>query len=234
MGTKVLAAADYNTKPNYVVSTVLAASVAIIDGQFAVWVGNLVNINLDAYAGLVRCGQALREAGWPNPVTDEFSAATYDPITGILVVTNGAVQTFTEEQVAVMQGLDFTQSGDSNSPHVRRMAESFLESVKAGGVPTVDTPTFADVTDTTATLGGTVSSDGGRAITERGTVWGLTADPNIIDEAANKDIVAGTTGVFTGPVTSLPDDTLIHFRAYATNSEGTSYSTDDTFTTDAT
>jgi hypothetical protein len=131
MGTQVTAAADHDTKPNYTVATVVAASVAIVDGEFAVWVGNTVNINLDAYVGLIRCGQALREAGWPNPVTAEFSAATYDPITGILVVTNGAVQTFAEGQVAVMQGLDFTQSGDSNSPHVRRMAESFLESAKA-------------------------------------------------------------------------------------------------------
>jgi hypothetical protein len=97
--------------------------------------------------------------------------------------------------------------------------------------PTVILPTFTDITETTATLGGNVTSDNGHTVTERGTVWGLTSNPNIIDEAANKNIVAGTTGVFTGPVTGLPSGTLIHFRAYAINSEGTSYSTNATFTT---
>jgi hypothetical protein len=86
------------------------------------------------------------------------------------------------------------------------------------------------VTDTTATLGGDVTSDGGAVITERGTVWALTADPDTGDD---KDIVAGTTGVFTGPVTGLPAETLIHYRAYAINSEATAYSADDTFTTEA-
>ena len=128
MGTKVLAAADHNTKPNYVVSTVVAASMAVLDGEFAIWIGATVITELDAYNGLLRCSQALREAGWPNPVTLEFSAAAFDTQTGILTVTNGAVQTFTEDQVVVTQGLDFTQGGDSNSPHVRRMQELWLES----------------------------------------------------------------------------------------------------------
>jgi hypothetical protein len=100
-------------------------------------------------------------------------------------------------------------------------------------LPTVESPTSADVENTTATLGGDVTDDGASAITERGTVWGLSANPNIISQAANKNIVAGTTGVFTGPVTGLPDDTLIHYRAYAVNSAGVSYCPDDTFTTEA-
>jgi hypothetical protein len=129
MGTKVLAAADHNTKPNYVVSTVVAASMAVIDGQFAVWIGATVITQLDAYNGLLQCAQALREADWPNPITTEFSTAAYDTQTGILTLTNGAAQTITEDQVAVVQGLDFTQGGDSNSPHVRRMQESWLEDI---------------------------------------------------------------------------------------------------------
>ncbi len=40
--------------------------------------------------------------------------------------------------------------------------------------PTVDTPTFSSVTETTAILGGTVSDDGGAAVTDRGTVWGTS------------------------------------------------------------
>ena len=127
MGTKVLAAADHNTKPNYVVSTVTAALMAVLDGEFAVWIGATVSTQLETYNGLLQCSQALREADWPNPVTSEFSTAAYDTRTGILTVTNGAVQTFTEDQVVVTQGFDFTKPADSNSPHVRRMQELWLE-----------------------------------------------------------------------------------------------------------
>ena len=59
MGTKVLSTSDTDTKPNYVVSTVVAASVAIVDGEFAVWVGDLVPINLPANVGLIQCLQAF-------------------------------------------------------------------------------------------------------------------------------------------------------------------------------
>jgi len=129
MGTKVLAAADHNTKPNYVVSTVVAGSMAILDGQFAVFIGATIATQLEAYNGLLQCSQALREADWPNPVTLEFSTAAYDTRTGILTVSNGAVQTFTEDQVVVTQGFHFTQPADSNSAHVRRMQELWLEDV---------------------------------------------------------------------------------------------------------
>jgi predicted CXXCH cytochrome family protein len=97
--------------------------------------------------------------------------------------------------------------------------------------PTVDSPTYESVTATTAVLGGRVFSDGGGTITQRGTVWGLSADPDIVTQAANVNAVAGTTGVFTGPVTGLPPNTLIHFRAFATNSTDTSYSDNTTFPT---
>ena len=129
MGTKVLAAAKYNTKPNYVVSDVLAASMAVLDGEFAIWIGATASTQLESYDDLLQCAQALREAGWPNPVTLEFSAAAIDTRTGILTLTNGVVQTFTEDQVAVMQGFDFSFPHESNSAHVRRMQESWLEDV---------------------------------------------------------------------------------------------------------
>jgi hypothetical protein len=125
MGTQVTATSDTDTKPNYTVAPVLAASVAVVDGEFAVWVGNLVPINTDGYTGLVHCWQALREAGWQNPTTGVVVEAIYD--TNLDVFTD----TLAEDCVAVIQGFDFTQTGISNSAHSRRMAESFLESAKA-------------------------------------------------------------------------------------------------------
>ena len=93
--------------------------------------------------------------------------------------------------------------------------------------PTVDTPTFSNVTDSTATLGGTVSDNGGAAVTDRGTVWGTSSNPtgNALSQGSG-------TGSFSHLRTSLPPGTLIYFRAYATNSAGISYSANASFTTD--
>jgi hypothetical protein len=132
MGTQVTAALDSDTKPNYTVATVVAASVAIVDGEFAIWVGDLVPINLDGFVGLTQSWQALREAGWGNPGTGTFNSAKYSSIDGTLTVASDAVlPTLLETDVCILQGFDFTPAGVSNSAHSRRMAESFLESAKA-------------------------------------------------------------------------------------------------------
>jgi len=130
MGTLVTAAYDYNTKPNYTIATVAAGSVSPADGNLYLFVGTTADSQVEAYDGMVaKCRQALREAGWPNPVTLEFSYATYDLSTYTLVVANGAAPTLTENQVAVIQGLDFSVGAKSNSTHVKRMWERYREAV---------------------------------------------------------------------------------------------------------
>jgi autotransporter-associated beta strand protein len=100
--------------------------------------------------------------------------------------------------------------------------------------PTVILPTSASITSSTATLGGTVSSGNGASITERGVVYSATADndtPQIDGPGVTKVTTTGTTGIFTVPITGLTFVTEYSYRAYATNSEGTSYTDPITFTT---
>ena len=104
-------------------------------------------------------------------------------------------------------------------------------------VPTVSTLTSAGVTSSSATLGGSVTSDGGSVITGRGVVYSKTADNNnplIGDGTATNLTAGGTTGVFTVNAASLTPGTSYTFKAYATNSEGTTYTTVATFTTQST
>ena len=97
-------------------------------------------------------------------------------------------------------------------------------------VPTLLTPTATAITDTTATLGATVTADNAATLTERGTVWGTSANPT-----GNAAAEGGTAvGTFTQARISLPAGTLIHYRGYAVNVIGTSYSPDGTFYTLAT
>jgi len=104
----------------------------------------------------------------------------------------------------------------------------------AATAPTVTTPTSADTTSTSATLGGNVTSDGASLITDRGVVYSVTTtnpDPEIGGTGVTQISTSGTTGVFTVSATSLSPLTGYSFKAYATNAEGTSYSSVATFTT---
>ena len=96
-------------------------------------------------------------------------------------------------------------------------------------IPTLTTDAGATgITTSAATVSGEVTSDNGAMITERGFVYGLSENPTI---ANSKAIVTGTTGEMDKQLTGLQIATTYHFRPFATNSEGTGYGTDSTFTT---
>ena len=96
-------------------------------------------------------------------------------------------------------------------------------------LPTVTTATVSGITTSSATCGGTVTSDGNATVTARGVCWGTTHNPTV-DGQHTTD---GTgTGSFTSSITGLTDNTTYYVRAYATNSEGTAYGEERTFTTE--
>jgi uncharacterized protein (TIGR02145 family) len=96
---------------------------------------------------------------------------------------------------------------------------------------TIATTAVTSPTATTASSGGTITADGGAAITARGVCWGTAANPVI---ASNNYTSDGTgTGTFTSSITGLTPGVTYHVRAYSTNSAGTSYGNDATFATPA-
>jgi len=92
------------------------------------------------------------------------------------------------------------------------------------GLPTVTSDSYGSLFNGSATVTGTITSDGGSAILERGIVWSTSPNPTIFD---NK--VAGTgTAVETFTQTYLIPNpyAYIYVRTYATNAYGTGYGTD--------
>ncbi len=95
-------------------------------------------------------------------------------------------------------------------------------------LPTVITASISSITTTSALGGGTVSSDGGAPVTARGVCWSTSAAPTV----ANNLTSNGTgTGSFTSTISPLTAGTKYYVRAYATNSIGTAYGADSSFTT---
>ncbi len=100
----------------------------------------------------------------------------------------------------------------------------------SGTTAILTTDATSDVKSTTATCGGNISSDGGYSITARGVCWSTTPNPTIYND---KTTNGSGTGSFSSSLTGLSPSTSYYVRAYATNSSGTSYGSNVSFTTTA-
>ncbi|MCX6269054.1 MAG: hypothetical protein NTW16_17160 [Bacteroidetes bacterium] len=94
--------------------------------------------------------------------------------------------------------------------------------------PTVKTTSVSNVGETTAITGGHVTCEGGTPVTTRGICLSTSVNPTIADSHMD----GGTgMGLFLSSLAELSPNTVYHVRAYATNSTGTSYGDDLSFTT---
>jgi hypothetical protein len=94
--------------------------------------------------------------------------------------------------------------------------------------PIVETQEVMAVLVSEAQCGGKVISDGGDPVSERGICWSKSADPTLVNEHTSN----GTgIGPYNTLLEGLTPQTPYFFRAYATNSAGTSYGVVKQFTT---
>ena len=95
-------------------------------------------------------------------------------------------------------------------------------------VPTVTTSSISAITGNSATGGGNVASDGGASVTTRGVCWSTSQNPT----TSNSVSASGYgTGSFSCSLNGLDPMTTYYVRAYATNSSGTGYGNQISFTT---
>ena len=109
----------------------------------------------------------------------------------------------------------------------------FLSSCKKDppkAIPTLSTNEASNITSTTATIGGTISSDGNVVVTARGVCWSTNQSPITTD---NKTSDGSGIGSFTSPIAGLTPGGTYYARAFATNSIGTGYGNQIMFTTNS-
>ncbi len=95
-------------------------------------------------------------------------------------------------------------------------------------VPVITTTAISSIAAITATSGGTIINNGGAAVTARGVCWSTSSNPTI---AGSKTVNGSGNGGFSSNLTGLTPNTLYYVRAYATNSAGTGYGNELSFTT---
>jgi uncharacterized protein (TIGR02145 family) len=95
-------------------------------------------------------------------------------------------------------------------------------------LPTITTATISSITPTTATSGGNVTTGGGSTVSARGVCWNTASNPTI---ANSKTVDSAGTGIFISTITGLTATTTYYLRAYASNSIGSAYGSEISFTT---
>jgi hypothetical protein len=174
-------------------------------------------------------------------VTDDGGASV---TRGVVYSTTDATPTIAEgaTQVAIGSGTgSFSQSVGSLSPgttyHVNAYAinsqgtsygtpVSFTTSAIA---PTVTTQSVSSIGTTTATGNGNITNLGVPNPTAYGVCWNTGGTPTISDSKTDKG-AASATGAFTASMIGLSPNTNYHVRAFATNTAGTVYGNEVSFT----
>ena len=96
------------------------------------------------------------------------------------------------------------------------------------GPPTITTSQVTSIGANTAISGGNITYSGGASVTSKGVCWSASPNPTIANFFTNE----GTgTGTFSSNLSSLLQGTTYYVRAYATNSIGTTYGEQVSFTT---
>ena len=95
-------------------------------------------------------------------------------------------------------------------------------------IPTLTTNAVTNITINSVTTGGSVTKDGGKEVITYGVCWSTTSSPMV---SGSHTTDGKGTGSFSSTVTDLAPNTLYYIRAYATNSVGTAYGNELSFTT---
>jgi len=192
--------------------TVTASAASVIQ-SFAATMNGTVNANNLSTTVVFEWGTTTAygstATATPTPVTGTSATAVSAALTGL------QSNTTYHYRIKATNAVNVTYSSDI----------TFTTSISA---PQLTTTAISAILAFTATSGGNVTYDGGAAVTARGICYSTSSTPT----TANTTIPTGTgTGTFVSNMTGLTKATTYYVRAYATNSAGTTYGNELSFTT---
>ena len=145
-------------------------------------------------------------------------------------VASGTTGSFTVNATGLTTNTEYHFRGYAKNSYGIAYTDDETFSTGLETVPSITNPTAAKIKFNAATLGATVTNDGGSAIIQRGVVWSTSANPTTTSNDG-MIVATGTLGTYTINATGLTGGVTYHFRGYAINSVGTAYTADATFET---
>jgi uncharacterized protein (TIGR02145 family) len=149
-----------------------------------------------------------------------------------MVADNGYVTTLNDDDATnEIQNLSVSASGDTL--HLQNGGFVIIPGISAANappeLPTITTASVSSITDSSAASGGTIDTNGGAAITSSGVVWYTVSNPTLESNigVTTENVASGS---FVSNITGLNASTTYYVRAYASNSEGTAYGNEVSFT----
>jgi len=152
----------------------------------------------------------------PNPTIYNYktsdgtgSGAFTSSIIGLKMLTTYYLRAYATNSVGTAYGNEITMTTPAN-------------------LPSISTANLFDISPTTASCGGLVSSDGGAPLISRGICWSTTQNPTITNSKTSDGVGVGS---FSSELKALTPNTTYYLKAYATNSAGTGYGNELMFKT---
>lgn len=243
-GNNNTAATQLNVTNDETASTVLEVTSDATNGTFRV--GDMINISVQFDEEVVVTGtpQLTLETGTTDRTIDyvDRSVSTLRFVYAVQAGETSSDLDVLSSSALVLNGgtikdlagntVDLTVQHGSTSGSLSSNKDIVIDAL----VATLTTSDAASIETSSATLGGSITDEGGSSVTERGVVYSVKAtndDPKIGGDGVTKDDNGTGTGEFSESISELSDNTEYSFRAYAINSSGTVYGEVKAFTTPA-
>ena len=171
-----------------------------------------------------------------SPVTQWgfcFSNSEYPTIEeSDTVVCGEGIGKFVGRITKLAQQKEYYVRGYATNKVGTRYTENTIRTILLSALPTLTTTAIgtAQMKEGYVIVGGEVLAEGASPVTESGVCW--HTEPQVTLEKSMGHQVLGTgAGLFSGQIEGLRGGTKYYLRAYATNSEGTEYGEEISFTT---
>lgn len=201
--------------------TAISSGSTSIDLNWTRWTGDRAGASTTYNVMVVRS----TDATFTQP-TNGVGYAVSSTIGGDVVIYNSNGTSFTDTGLTADTIYYYAFYSEGGTYYSNSATTSAFPSSLS--LPTVTTSAVSGLACRDVTFGGTVTSNGSGAITERGFVYSTSANPTISN---TKIVVAGTTGSFSSALSGLTSGTTYNVRAYAIDASGIAYGSNISFTT---